>query len=82
MTVPDFTTMRSAQKWCYFGGFLLAATELTSIAALDNGLGIRRPAMGWSSWNHFRCEISDSLIRETADAIVSSGLRDAGYVYV
>ena len=40
------------------------------------------PPMGWNSWNHFACNVSESLIRETADAMVSSGMRDAGYRYV
>jgi alpha-galactosidase len=40
------------------------------------------PPMGWSTWNHFRHDISDAVIREQADALVSSGMRDAGYVYV
>jgi alpha-galactosidase len=38
--------------------------------------------MGWSTWNHFHHDISDALIRAQADALVSSGMRDAGYVYV
>jgi len=38
--------------------------------------------MGWNSWNHFGCNVSDSLIRSTADAMVSSGMRSAGYQYV
>ena len=38
--------------------------------------------MGWNSWNTFGCNISEALIRETADAMVSSGMRDAGYAYV
>ena len=42
----------------------------------------RTPPMGWNSWNHFGCDVSDRLIRETADALVASGLRDAGYRYV
>ena len=40
------------------------------------------PPMGWNSWNKFHREVSDKLIREIADAMVSSGMRDAGYVYV
>jgi alpha-galactosidase len=40
------------------------------------------PPMGWSTWNHFHHDISDALIRAQADALVSSGMRDAGYVYV
>ena len=40
------------------------------------------PPMGWSSWNKFATDISGKTVREIADALVSSGLRDAGYVYV
>jgi alpha-galactosidase len=38
--------------------------------------------MGWNSWNKFGCNVSEQLIRETADALVSSGMKDAGYQYV
>ena len=40
------------------------------------------PPMGWNSWNKFACDVSEKLIRETADAMVSSGLQAAGYQYV
>ncbi|AEV83904.1 alpha-galactosidase [Actinoplanes sp. SE50] len=49
--------------------------------ALDNGVA-RTPPMGWNSWNTFGCNISESLIRQMADAVVSSGMRDLGYQYV
>ena len=48
---------------------------------LDNGVA-RTPPMGWNSWNHFGCDVSAQLIRETADAMAANGLRDAGYQYV
>ena len=35
--------------------------------------------MGWNSWNAFRCDINEALVKEVARAIVDSGLRDAGY---
>jgi alpha-galactosidase len=38
--------------------------------------------MGWNSWNHFADKVSDAVVRAQADAMVSSGLRDAGYVYI
>ena len=38
--------------------------------------------MGWNSWNEFKGSISESLIESVADAMVASGLRDAGYTYV
>ena len=40
------------------------------------------PPMGWNSWNKFGCNVDERMIRETADAMVSSGMRDAGYRYV
>ena len=40
------------------------------------------PPMGWNSWNKFGCNVSDKLIREMADAMVSSGMQAAGYQYV
>lgn len=40
------------------------------------------PPMGWNSWNHFGCNVSEQLIRDTADALASSGMRDAGYKYL
>jgi alpha-galactosidase len=40
------------------------------------------PPMGWNSWNKFAEKIDDKAVREMADAMVSSGMKDAGYVYV
>ncbi len=40
------------------------------------------PPMGWNSWNTFRCNISEALIRSVADTFVTSGMRAAGYQYV
>ena len=38
--------------------------------------------MGWNSWNHFAEHVTDADIRSAADALVSTGMREAGYVYV
>ena len=40
------------------------------------------PPMGWNSWNTFGCNITEQIGREQADALVVTGLRDAGYRYV
>ena len=40
------------------------------------------PPMGWNSWNPFGANVSEKVIRETADAMVSSGLKDAGFSYI
>ena len=41
-----------------------------------------KPPMGWNSWNHFAEKVTDADVRATADVLVSSGMRDAGYIYV
>ncbi len=40
------------------------------------------PPMGWNSWNCFGPNINEKLVKEIADAIVSTGMRDAGYKYI
>jgi len=64
--------------------FILAAIVATAAGfaqGADNGVA-RTPPMGWNSWNKFGCNVNEQLIREIADALVSSGMRDAGYRYV
>ncbi len=46
-----------------------------------NGLA-KTPPMGWNSWNKFRNQVSDQVVRQVADAMVANGMKDAGYVYV
>ena len=52
-----------------------------ALLALENGVA-RTPPMGWNSWNKFGCDVSEDLIKQMADAMVSSGMKDAGYQYV
>jgi len=40
------------------------------------------PPMGWNSWNTFETNIDEKLVKETADIMVSSGMKDAGYTYI
>jgi alpha-galactosidase len=40
------------------------------------------PGMGWSSWNYYTCKVNDMMVRAQADALVSSGMKAAGYQYV
>ena len=42
----------------------------------------KTPPMGWNSWNHFGGGVTDADVRAAADALVSSGMRDRGYIYV
>jgi alpha-galactosidase len=61
-----------------FSGFLLS---VPSSRALENGLALT-PPMGWNSWNRFACNVTEDLVKSAADALVSSGMKDAGYEYV
>ena len=38
--------------------------------------------MGWNTWNTFGRDINEELVKTTADALVSTGLKDAGYEYL
>ncbi len=42
---------------------------LSLISSADNGLG-KTPPMGWTSWNHFQCNINEELIKKTADRLI------------
>ena len=60
---------------------MVCAVSLTNAYPLDNRLA-RTPPMGWNSWNKFACNVNEQLIREMADGMVTSGMKDAGYVYL
>ncbi len=64
--------LSGAVLFALLGGSLLA--EEPQVA--------RTPPMGWNSWNHFECKVSDAIVRAQADAMVASGMKAAGYVYV
>jgi alpha-galactosidase len=40
------------------------------------------PPMGWNSWNKFACKVNENVVRQAADAMVSSGMKDAGFQYI
>lgn len=60
---------------------LIAAFTFLTISASAQKVAAT-PPMGWNSWNHFADKVTDADVRAAADAIVSSGMRDAGYIYV
>ncbi|HEX9483768.1 MAG TPA: glycoside hydrolase family 27 protein, partial [Gemmatimonadaceae bacterium] len=63
-------------------GAYLSRNALPSLHKVaDNGLA-RTPPMGWNSWNKFAGRVDDAAVRAMADAMVSSGMRDAGYQYI
>lgn len=58
-----------------------AATAMHFEPRAANGLALT-PPMGWDSWNHFGCHVSARLIEREARAMVTSGMKAAGYRYV
>jgi alpha-galactosidase len=63
--------------------FLLAFGSCGSRLLRAQGTDVAStPPMGWNSWNHFSDKIDDKTVREQADAMVASGMRDAGYTYI
>lgn len=63
---------------------LLLASILVPLGSLlaQNSHLAATPPMGWNSWNYFAGHVTDKDVRDAADALVSSGMKDAGYVYV
>src|SRR3954470_24405114 len=62
-------------------GALIPLAAASPASALDDGLA-RTPPMGWNGWYAFHCKADETTVRAAADALVRSGLRDAGYDYV
>jgi alpha-galactosidase len=62
-------------------GQALGETTQEVVNKAPNGLALT-PPMGWNSWNKFACDVNEQVVRDTADAMASSGMRDAGYQYV
>ncbi|MDO3387552.1 glycoside hydrolase family 27 protein [Gilvimarinus sp. SDUM040013] len=60
---------------------VLSAVTCLSFAEKFAGLA-DTPAMGWNSWNTFDCDVDESMIRDMADAMVDTGMKDAGYTYI
>ena len=59
--------------------FLLSTITMGAMAQINQ---LAPPVMGWSSWNTYRIHINEALIKKQADAMVSQGLKEAGYLYV
>ncbi len=60
---------------------LLLVLAAPAFAQKFDGLALT-PPMGWNSWNTFASNINETVVKETADAMVANGMRDAGYQYI
>src|SRR5229473_2278939 len=61
--------------------FLVSGAALAQENTVSKGLALT-PPMGWNTWNKFGCNVSDELVRGMADAMVKSGMKEAGYQYI
>ncbi|MGB7189804.1 MAG: glycoside hydrolase family 27 protein [Acidobacteriaceae bacterium] len=61
---------------------MLLVWTLCPAARAQSSILAATPPMGWNSWNHFGEKVTDADVRAAADVMVSSGMRDAGYVYI
>ncbi len=79
--------MRARKIACFGASALLAASQASAqttqevVNKAPNGLA-QTPPMGWNSWNKFACDVNETIVRAAADAMVHTGMRDAGYQYV
>jgi alpha-galactosidase len=64
------------------GLLLFSVLVIGSISALSQTQVAQTPPMGWNSWNYFAGKVTDKDIRDSADQLVASGMKDAGYAYV
>ena len=79
----EFTAKRISSNGTPVSPFAnLPKETLPALHVVSDGDLAKTPPMGWNSWNHFHATIDDAAVRGVADALVSSGMKDAGYVYV
>jgi alpha-galactosidase len=61
---------------------VIGVAACTRVAEAQSSQLAATPPMGWNSWNHFAEKVTDADVRAAADALVATGMRDAGYIYV
>ncbi|MFF1614691.1 glycoside hydrolase family 27 protein [Amycolatopsis sp. NPDC058278] len=80
--MPARTRSRVLHLFAATAAALSLSTAVPAAAVAAPGSPAVTPPLGWNSWNSFGCNVSESTIHQAADAMVSSGMRDAGYQYV
>lgn len=76
--VARFRLVAASVALCIAGATLTACSPASVGAAPE----VATPPMGWNSWNHFGCSVTEADVKAAADAIATDGLRSAGYRYV
>lgn len=67
-------------NWATIAIVVWLASSIPFRKCLDNGLAITAP-MGYNTWNAFHEDIDETMVRESAEILISSGLAAAGYTY-
>jgi alpha-galactosidase len=65
-----------------FFTLIFVACVSCSLATAQQAQLAATPPMGWNSWNHFHCGVTDAIVRAQAKAMVDSGMKAAGYTYI
>lgn len=76
---PYFQIIYPMKKLLFL--FVAALIALSAAGQKFDNLALT-PPMGWNSWNKFHCDVSEALIMKAADALISAGMKDAGYDYI
>lgn len=66
----------------HYSSIIIALAAILASSCCERPQGVKPPLMGWSSWNAYMVDISDSIITHQADLMVEKGLKEAGYRYV
>ena len=66
----------------HYSSIIIALAAILASSCCERPQGVKPPLMGWSSWNAYMVDISDSIITHQADLMVEKGMKDAGYRYV
>lgn len=66
----------------HYSSIIIALAAILASSCCERSQGVKPPLMGWSSWNAYMVDISDSIITHQADLMVEKGLKEAGYRYV
>src|SRR5690606_38582636 len=81
-TKEESLMLRFLKNAALLSAALIAFAFSTSASAKKFEQLAKTPPLGWNSWNTFACNVDEKMIREMADAMVKSGMKDAGYEYI
>lgn len=79
-------TINNTLYFLFLSFFLIACNSVISKQKKSNNNtsihSIKAPIMGWASWNNYRVNINETIIKSQVDAMVSKGLKDVGYSFI